>query len=182
MGWWHGGRLAVYAGIKLPLLLILTWILTFPFGWMLNQVTGRGVPLRELAPASVHPLVGAGVALLALVPVNLLFTLSFPQPDPGEPINHNALYLIHVLTVSACGLLATGPLRRLLRESGRAGTALFAGWVGVYALVAGEIAWALRPFLGNPYQPVRFLRSDALDGNVYEFIWTDILPRFLGAR
>ena len=58
---------------------------------------------------------------------------------------------------------------------------MHAAWVLAYALVGGEVAWALRPFVGSVYEPVAFLRQDALDGNVYEFIVTDIVPH-LGGR
>jgi hypothetical protein len=53
---------------------------------------------------------------------------------------------------------------------------VYAVWVVAFALVGGEVAWALRPFIGSVYMPVVFLRPDALHGNVYEFIFTDILP------
>jgi hypothetical protein len=49
-------------------------------------------------------------------------------------------------------------------------------WVLVFALVGGEVAWVLRPFVGSIYEPVAFVRAKALDGNVYEFIVTDIVP------
>jgi len=44
--------------------------------------------------------------------------------------------------------------------------------------VGGEMAWALRPFVGSVSleHPLVFLREDALTGNVYEFIGTDIAP------
>jgi hypothetical protein len=62
--------------------------------------------------------------------------------------------------------------------------AVFLVWVVTYALVGGEVAWALRPFVGSvsPDFPVVFLRPDALHGNVYEFIWTDILPHLAGSK
>ena len=180
MGSWHGGRLAFYAAVKLPMLLIMTWALVFPFGWMINRVAGASLRTQDLAVASVHPILGASLALLALVPVNLLFTRSFPLPDPSQPQNHNALYVIHVVAVAACGCLATGSLRRLLiKDLGGTGAWLHLGWLMIFALVAGEMGWALRPFIGNPYESVTFLRNDAFDGNVYEFIWTDVLPRLL---
>jgi hypothetical protein len=34
--------------------------------------------------------------------------------------------------------------------------------------------------VGSVYKPVVFLRQDALEGNVYEFVFTDILPHLLG--
>jgi hypothetical protein len=44
------------------------------------------------------------------------------------------------------------------------------------------VAWALRPFVGSVYYPIVFLRHDALQGNVYEFIITGIFPFLLLGR
>jgi K+ transporter len=61
---------------------------------------------------------------------------------------------------------------------------VFLIWFATFAVVGGEVAWALRPFVGSvsPEHPVVFLRKDALDGNVYEFIVTDILPYLTSAE
>ncbi len=56
----------------------------------------------------------------------------------------------------------------------------YAAWLVAFALVGGEVAWGLRPFVGSIYQPVTFLRRDALDGNVYEHIILEIAPYLLG--
>ena len=56
---------------------------------------------------------------------------------------------------------------------------IFAAWVLSFALVGGEVAWALRPFVGSIYHPSAFLRPDALDGNVYEFVAYDVMPYLL---
>jgi K+ transporter len=60
---------------------------------------------------------------------------------------------------------------------------VFLIWFSTFAAVGGEVAWAMRPFVGSvsPDYPVVFLRKDALDGNVYEFIVTDILPHLVRA-
>ena len=48
--------------------------------------------------------------------------------------------------------------------------------------VAAATAAATAPFAGiehvlrSVYRPVEFLRADALEGNVYEFVFTDIVP------
>ena len=63
----------------------------------------------------------------------------------------------------------------------RVAVTVYVTWALAYALVGGEVAWALRPFVGSvsPEHPIAFLRADALDGNVYEFILADILPFLL---
>ena len=50
------------------------------------------------------------------------------------------------------------------------GAQAFVAWVLTFALVGGEVAWALRPFVGSVYRPIELLRADALEGNVYEFM------------
>ena len=53
-------------------------------------------------------------------------------------------------------LIARDPRhRRLLR-----------GWIGLYAFVSIQMGWVLRPFVGDPAQPVRFVRADTW-GNAY---------------
>ncbi len=69
--------------------------------------------------------------------------------------------------------------RGALANDGRRARRIFAAWVLSFALVGGEVAWALRPFVGSIYYPPAFLRPDALDGNVYEFVTYDVLPYLL---
>ena len=39
-------------------------------------------------------------------------------------------------------------------------------WLGIYAFVGIQMAWVLRPFIGNPAQPTHFFRQQAW-GNAY---------------
>lgn len=50
--------------------------------------------------------------------------------------------------------------------------------LGFRALTVAGLLMA--SFVGSVYEPVAFLRRDALDGNVYEFIVTDIVPHLSG--
>jgi hypothetical protein len=43
-------------------------------------------------------------------------------------------------------------------------------WLVVYAFVGIQMAWVLRPFIGNPDQPTRFFREESW-GNAYEVIF-----------
>ena len=73
---------------------------------------------------------------------------------------------------------------RGLRELCRPGTPigwLHASWLASNAFVGCQFAWILRPFLGSPNYPVVFLRSDALEGNFYEFVLVTIIwKRLIG--
>lgn len=181
LGLWHGTQLAAYDALKLPLVLLLTSALTVGFAW--TAAAALGLPLRfgQVAVLTFLALTVASLLLASLAPVAWFFTLSAPVPTPAARTTHNLLYLLHTAFVGACGLAGTVALWKAMRRlDAPLGTlrTVYAVWVCAFALVGSEVAWALRPFVGSVYMPVVFLRPDALDGNVYEFIFTDILPHF----
>lgn len=182
LGLWHGPRLALYVAIKLPLVMLLTAALTLLLSYVLAQLLG--VPLRfgQVAVLIFLGLCSAGALLASLAPVAWLFTVSAPAPDPASRTAHNLLYLMHTGFVAGSGLAGSLALRQALRATGRSPAAVrrvYLSWLLAYAFVGGEVAWALRPFVGSVYHPVVFLRRNALQGNVYEFIATDIVPHLL---
>ncbi len=87
--------------------------------------------------------------------------------------------------VAGAGLAGMAVLWRTLERlagGARRARRMFAAWMLAFALVGGEVAWALRPFVGSIYLPPAFLRPDALDGNVYEFVAGDVVPYLLFGR
>ncbi len=181
LGSWHGARLASYDAIKLPLALVLTAAFTVGFAWI--AAVALDVPLR-FAQVSVLTFLGlasASVVLLSLAPIAWFFTFCAPAPSTASRATHNALYLMHTGFVGACGAAGTRALWsgmcRLERPRARL-YRVYLLWILAYAIVGGEVAWMLRPFVGSvsARYPVMFVRADALHGNVYEFIATDIVP------
>jgi hypothetical protein len=178
-GGWHGPRLAAYVALKLPLVLLLTSALTLLFSWLAARLLGLPLRFAQVAVLIFLGLAVAAVLLASLTPVAWLFIHCAPAPAPEARTAHNLLYLMHTLFVGGCGLAGTAVLWRAMRRLDaprRLVRGVFVLWLATYALVGGEVAWVLRPFVGSVYAPVHFLRRDALDGNVYEFVFTDILP------
>jgi hypothetical protein len=185
LGSWHGPRLALMVAVKLPLALLLTSALTVLFAWMVGRLSGVPLSAGRTAVLGFRALTVASLLMASLAPVAALFTYAAPPPSQGARTAHNLLYLMHTAVVGACGLagaLALGRSLRRLASSARTARGVHLAWVLAYALVGGEVAWALRPFVGSVYEPVAFLRRDALDGNVYEFIVTDIVPHLRGRK
>lgn len=183
-GMWHGPELSFYVAVKLPLVLLATSALTVGFAWMGARALGAPLGLGQVAVLTFLALAIASLLLASLAPVAWLFTFCAPAPGAGARTAHNLLYLLHTAFVGGCGLAGTLALRRGLHRLGlapRTARAVYLLWVATFALVGGEVAWVLRPFVGSIYAPVVFLRQDALNGNVYEFIFADILPHLLGA-
>jgi hypothetical protein len=183
LGSWHGSRLAIYVAFKLPLVLLLTSAATVPFSWTGAAILGLPLRLGQVAVLTFLALAAGSLLLASLSPVAWLFTVCAPAPGTEARTAHNLLYLLHTGFVGGSGLAGTAVLWRGLRALGRpvrTVRAVCLVWIAAFALVGGEIAWGLRPFVGSVYKPVVFLRGDALDGNVYEFVFTDILPHLLG--
>lgn len=182
LGSWHGGRLALYAAIKLPLLLLATAALTGLANALVARALGLPLGVAACLRLALEVLARAALLLAALAPAAALFVWTAPPPAETARTAHNALYLMHAGLVAASGLAAAGLLGERLRAvapSARKARAVGAIWILLFAWVGGEVAWALRPFVGSVYEPVVFLRSDAFDGNVYEFVVTDIAPHLL---
>jgi hypothetical protein len=179
LGGWRGGILTLFVALKLPLVLLLTAALTMLFNSFVASLLGLALRFSQVAVLTFFALAVASLLLASLAPVAWFFTLSMPEPTLAARATHNLLYLLHTGFVGACGLAGTAVLwRGLVRIRGGAPNLkqAFLAWVLTFALVGGEVAWALRPFVGSIYHPIEFLRADALQGNVYEFVFTDILP------
>ena len=172
LGSWHGARLAFYVSIKVPVLLISTACVTSIFNWVIGTLLGLPLTFGQTFALTLLPLAIAALVAASLAPVAWIFTTSLPEPSPTQQTLHNLLYLVHTITLASAGLAGVSCLREAL--PGAKNVRLI--WTTVYAFVAGELAWILRPFVGSVYLPVAFIRDDALSGNVYEFIATDILP------
>lgn len=179
LGSWNGPRLAAYAALKLPLLFLVTATLAAPFAALTARAFGLELGTFDSLALGLRALARTARLLASLAPIAALFTWATPPPTPEARTAHNLLYLTHTFLVALCGMSGVLELRRRLRASARsprAAASLFVTWVALFAVVGGEVAWALRPFVGSVYEPIGWLRADALDGNVYEFIWTDIRP------
>ncbi len=183
VGIWTSPRLALYAAVKLPLVMLATAALTLAVAWVLARLVGWRLPLASAVVLMLLPLAVASVILLALSPVSALFMMSSPAPDATARWTHNLLFCAHTFMVGAAATAGIVVLRNLLLDlvERRRARTLLALWFVIYAVVGGEVAWAFRPFVGSIYEEVRFLRPNALDGNVYEFLLQDIVP-YLAAR
>ena len=182
IGYWSSPTLALFTALKFPAVLLLTFALTFPFGWIAARLLGLTLSIGEAARLTTAPLAVAALLLASMTPPALLFTLAIEPPSPAARSTHHALYLFHTGAVALAALFGTRELWQGLRarsSSTSAALRTYVVWIGVYAFVAGEVAWVLRPFVGSVFKPVEFLRSDALDGNVYEFLFLDIIPYLL---
>ncbi len=187
MGIWRSAHLALYVGIKMPLLMIGTTILAALLDWIIARMLGNRLSLRQTMGIIWGAMTTACWILLGLAPVTFfLGGTGFGAGDPGRlRTDHNWLLLIHISLIALAGMIGIGALRHNLRKllpDRRKADRLYWCWIGSFILVGGQLSWILRPFVGSPFYPVAFIRPDAFSRNFFEFLMSDVLPHVLGIR
>jgi hypothetical protein len=158
----------LYSGLKVPLLLVVTFALSLPSFFVLNSVLG----VRQDFPFVLRGLVATQAALTivlaSLAPFTALWYASFAGYDAAILFNAFAFGVASF----AAQLLLRRWYRPLIARNPRH-RALLRTWLVIYAFVGIQMGWTLRPFVGHPRAQTRFFREEAWSNayvNVAEII------------
>lgn len=162
--------LALFAAIKVPLLVVLATLLCLPSLYVVNTVLGLradlGLALRGICAAEAT----LGLTLGALAPLTLLVSLSVFDPYLVTLLDG---VLFAVATFAAQKVLARHYAPLVARDP-RHRVALRA-WLVLFVFAGIQMAWVLRPFRGTPGFPVEFLRAEAFEQNAYVVVFEHFL-------
>jgi len=163
-----------FSAVKVPLLLVATFVISLPSFYVLNSLFGLGRDFAQAVRSLVAAQCGLAIVLASLAPLTLLWYASSAHYQHALVVN-GAMFAVASL---AAQWLVRGYYRPLIAASRRHVWLLWC-WLGVYTAVAIQMAWLLRPFLGSPGRPVQFLRDDPWD-NAYEvvarLVWRTLFP------
>ena len=151
----------VYSGVKVPLLLTVTFALSLPSFFVLNTVLG----VRDDFPHVLRGLV-ATQAVLTVVLASLAPFTAFWYASSAD---YDVALVFNAGVFGVASVAAQAILRRWYRPlvaRNRRHRALLRVWLVIYAFVGIQMAWTLRPFVGHPGAPTRFFREGAW-GNAY---------------
>lgn len=157
MGMYHARALqALYSGMKVPLLLVVSSVICLPSFFVLNTILG----LRDDFAVALRGIVAAqatlAVTLTALAPLTLFFYATSHDYDFAIVMN-GVLFLIGAVAGQVTlarhyrALIAKNPRHRYGRLS----------WLVLYIFIAIQMAWVLRPFIGSAGMEPEFFREDA---------------------
>jgi len=157
------GRLhqLLYSGVKVPLLLLATFCLCLPSFFVINAVAGLGEDFGQVVRAIIATQSCVTVVLAGLAPLTALWYLSCADYQLALLFN-TAVFGVATVTARVVVRRYYAPL---IRRSPRHRQLLWT-WFALYAFVGIQMAWVLRPFIGNPAAPVAFFRAEAW-GNAY---------------
>jgi hypothetical protein len=184
-GGWYGAVMGTYSGIgpahwrqivfsaiKVPLLLSATFWLSLPSFYVLNSLLGLRADFRRAIEAVARAQAVLTVILASLAPLTGFLYVS--------GCSYNSAILLNGLMFA----IASGGGQIVLRRSYRPLIArnhrhrwTLAAWLFIYIFVGIQMGWVLRPFVGSPAEPTRFLRADALTNayvSVAHIVWNGI--------
>jgi len=155
----------VWAAFKVPLFLGIAAALCFPALRTLYYLFGMS---EQFAP-TIRALAAAQAAFAAILAAMAPFTLVFY----ASGLSYRGALILNLSLFALAGLaaqnVARGRLQSLLKRESRHFKLWSIGFA-MWAFVAVQLAWNLRPFIGSPDVAVQFLRPDAFS-NVYLALW-----------
>ena len=162
-GGFRGERIlqVLYSGLKVPLLLLVTFALSLPSFFVLNTILGVREDFGRVLRALVAAQAVLAIVLASLAPFTALWYASV-----GD---YEAAVLFNAVMFAVASFAAQAVLRRMYRPliaSSPRHRTLLRAWVVLFAFVGIQMGWVLRPFVGSPNSPTRFFREDKW-GNAY---------------
>jgi hypothetical protein len=163
----NGGSAAFIAisAIKVPLFLGIAAALMLPALYVLYALIGLGDQFKTALRALIAGQAAFALILASLSPFTLVYYLS--------GATYRGALGFNLLLFALAGLAAQNTIRvrfkSLLERDARHSKLMSVGF-GLWAFVAVQLAWNLRPFVGSPDAGAQFLRPDAFT-NAYLAIW-----------
>ena len=163
-GAYSGPAQALSAGIKLPFLFFATFAVCFPAFFVVQVLVGSRLRLLQVVVLVFGALALTSVLLAAFVPITLFFLVT--------GANYYFQHLLNIAIAGVAGLFGMYALHEGLsvvcEKRGvypRKALTIMRAWAVLFAFVGIQLAWSLRPFLGDRNQPFRVFGT--YQGNFY---------------
>jgi hypothetical protein len=162
LGSYRGGVQIAYAAIKLPVVLIGTAALAAPALTAIGAALGRRARLAADLTLVMAALAFGALLLAAGTPLVLL--------GRSIDLDYHRMVLCTVAMFAVAGGAALHLVcRGVALEAGPGWRTAVAGLCVVFALVGGQLSWALRPYLVRPREPQPvFLRE--VEGSLFDAV------------
>jgi hypothetical protein len=164
MGSYHSFQQSISAGVKVIVLFISTTIICFPSFFIIQQILGSKMSLRQMMVIVLSGLVLSATIVLSFTPIVIFF-----QVTGG---NYHFLQLLHVAIFIFSGFFGLKVMVDALKIAcekkaiyPQIGVTVFKIWIIILTFVGVQLAWNLRPFLSNKNEEFKIFRE--YEGNFY---------------
>ncbi len=179
MGLFNSPLQAASSAVKVPVLFYLALFICYPALFMFNVLLGSKLSFSQ---SFALILIAYGISasvLVSFAPISVFFMLI------GS--SYAFLRLLHVAIFSVAGIAGMKALNDGLVYAcekytvyPRQGVRVFKIWILIFAFVGTQMAWNLRPFLGNKDQPFQLIREQ--DSNFYAHMAKTTIDFLSGAN
>ena len=167
MGSYHSLTQSLVAGMKVVLLFLSTVLLCFPSFFIIQQVLGSKMSIRQMTLIVLSGVMLTATIALSFAPIVVVF-----QVTGG---NYHFLQLLHVGIFIFAGVFGMKLMVDALKYAcdqkniyPQIGVTVFRIWVIIMAFVGIQLAWNLRPFLCEKNEEFKWFRR--YEGNFYTAI------------
>src|SRR6056297_137737 len=164
MGSYHSFLQALVSGVQLMVFFIATLLICFPSFYIIQQVLGSQMSFRQVSLVILSGFVLASSIALSFAPIIVFFLLT------GD--NYHFLQLLHVAIFIFSGIFGMKLMIDALKYAcekksiyPKTGVTVFRIWIIILAFVGIQLAWNLRPFLGDRNEAFQLFRK--YEGNFY---------------
>lgn len=167
MGSYHSFTQSAVAGIKVIVLFLGTLFICFPSFFVIQQVLGSKMNLRQMIIIVLSGFVLASAIALSFSPIIIFF-----QITGGH---YHFLQLLHIAIFVFSGIFGMRLMVEALKFAcekkdiyPKIGVTVFRIWIIILAFVGIQLSWNLRPFLCNKDEEFKLFRK--YEGNFYTAI------------
>jgi hypothetical protein len=167
MGSYHSFAQSISAGLKVCLLFLCTIIICFPSFFIIQQVLGSRMTVRQMMTIVLSGLLLVSTIIVSFIPIVIFF-----QVTGG---NYHFLQLLHVAIFIFGGFFGMRLMVEALKYAcdtkaiyPEIGVKVFKVWVIILAFVSIQLSWNLRPFLCEKHEEFKVFRKH--EGNFYTAI------------
>ena len=184
LGWWRAPLQALYTGIKLPLVILLTTLGNGLLNGMLAPLLGLKVTFRQSLTLVLMTFAMTAMVLGALSPVALFIVWNTPPLATGTTISspeYALLQLTLTVFVALAGVMGNLRLVPLLRQwAGSAAVArnVLLAWLVGNLFLGSQVCWVLRPFIWGANRPVEFIGPNCFQGSFFETVFNAVCKLF----
>ncbi|HEX4351164.1 MAG TPA: hypothetical protein VH251_12290 [Verrucomicrobiae bacterium] len=177
MGSWRDSWQALYTGIKLPLVILLTTAGNGLLNGMLAPLLGLNVTFRQSLAAVLVSFAITSIVLCALSPVALFIVWNTPPLTAGTKLSspeYGFLQLTLAVFVALGGIIGNVRLLPLLRHwapNAAVARDVLLAWLAGNLLLGSQICWVLRPFIWDSKRPVEFIGPEGFHGSFFETVF-----------
>ncbi len=164
MGSYHSFLQAIVAGVKLAVLFIATLVICFPAFFIIQHLLGSKLKIHQTISIILSGFVMTLAIMISFAPIVIIFLLT------GS--NYYFLHLLHIAIFILAGIFGMKTVVDALKFScekkniyPQVGVTIFRFWVLILAFIGIQLAWNLRPFLGDRDRPFELFRE--YEGNFY---------------